>query len=95
MKKLMLLPLALIGLSGCVAYSDPYGYGYNQPAASVYVQPGYIYGAPPVYRHGGPGFRGDRRDNDRDGVPDRFDRDRDGDGVPNRNDRRPGNPRQY
>lgn len=32
------------------------------------------------------------RDEDRDGIPNRFDRDRDGDGVPNRFDRRPDNP---
>ncbi|MHB1205277.1 MAG: hypothetical protein ACYCZX_06900 [Rhodospirillaceae bacterium] len=32
------------------------------------------------------------RDEDRDGVPNRYDRDRDGDGVPNRYDRRPDNP---
>ena len=31
-------------------------------------------------------------DEDRDGVPNRYDRDRDGDGVPNRYDRRPDNP---
>ena len=39
--------------------------------------------------------RGDRRaDNDRDGVPNRYDRDRDNDGVPNRHDDRPDNPRR-
>ena len=32
------------------------------------------------------------RDQDRDGVPNRYDRDRDNDGVPNRYDRRPDNP---
>jgi len=32
------------------------------------------------------------RDNDRDGIPNRYDRDRDNDGVPNRFDRRPNNP---
>ncbi|HEX8601763.1 MAG TPA: thrombospondin type 3 repeat-containing protein [Pseudoduganella sp.] len=44
--------------------------------------------------HGGHGYRGDgpRRDQDRDGVPNRYDRDRDGDGVPNRYDHRPENP---
>ena len=31
-------------------------------------------------------------DQDRDGIPNRYDRDRDGDGVPNRYDRRPDNP---
>jgi hypothetical protein len=33
-----------------------------------------------------------RHDEDRDGVPNRYDRDRDGDGVPNRYDSRPDNP---
>jgi hypothetical protein len=33
-----------------------------------------------------------RRDNDRDGIPNRYDRDRDNDGTPNRYDRRPNNP---
>lgn len=37
-------------------------------------------------------YKSFRRDQDRDGVPNRFDRDRDGDGVPNRFDRRPNNP---
>ena len=36
-----------------------------------------------------------RRDEDRDGVPDRYDRDRDGDGVPNDRDAQPDNPRRY
>ena len=33
-----------------------------------------------------------RGDEDRDGIPNRFDRDKDGDGVPNRFDDRPNNP---
>jgi hypothetical protein len=33
-----------------------------------------------------------RHDEDRDGVPNRYDHDRDGDGVPNRYDRSPDNP---
>jgi len=37
-------------------------------------------------------YRGMRHDQDRDGIPDRFDRDRDGDGVSNRRDDRPNNP---
>jgi hypothetical protein len=70
-------------------YPQPYVYTqpryvYTQPAY-VYTQPGYYY-APPRHYHGG------RRDRDRDGVPNRFDRDRDNDGVPNRYDRRPNNP---
>jgi len=35
--------------------------------------------------------RSGRRDEDHDGIPNRYDRDRDGDGVPNRYDRRPDN----
>jgi len=103
MKLLLLIPLALAGLTGCVAV--PYEYadaGYNggytgaYSGGTYYSQPAYIYNAPPVHRHGSPprhrgGGRGDR---DRDGIPDRADRDRDGDGVPNRRDRRPGNSRR-
>ena len=105
MRSLLLIPLALAGLTGCVAV--PYGYadaGYNQgyagpyPAGGAYYgQPTYIYNAPPAYRHGSPprhrggGGHGDR---DRDGIPDRADRDRDGDGVTNRRDRRTGDPRR-
>ena len=40
-------------------------------------------------------YRSDRHrgwDQDRDGIPNRFDRDRDNDGVPNRYDDRPNNP---
>lgn len=96
MKTLLLLPLALAGLSGCVAYSVPYG--YERPV-TVYTEPAYIYSAPysapPTvyyqYQHRSPAYR--TRDRDGDGIPDRFDRDRDGDGVPNHMDRRPYNPR--
>jgi hypothetical protein len=38
------------------------------------------------------GYRNGFRDQDWDGVPNRYDRDRDGDGVPNRYDARPANP---
>jgi hypothetical protein len=38
--------------------------------------------------------RGWRGDQDRDGVPNAYDRDRDGDGVSNRRDDSPGNPRR-
>jgi hypothetical protein len=98
MKTLILLPLALIGLSGCVAYPEANGQGPRPPPPpAVYNQPppGYIYGTPPPFpsRYGDPNFRGSR-DNDRDGIPNQFDRDRDGDGVPNQQDRRPNNPRQ-
>jgi hypothetical protein len=79
---------------------------YARPAP-VYVQPQPVYVQPrPVYaeRHHHREWRErqwhermayGRRDQDRDGIPNRFDRDRDGDGVPNRWDRRPHNPYRY
>ena len=89
-KSLLLCLGAVAGLSGCVAYADPYygGYGYGQPAVSGYISSGPVYGPAP----GGGRGRGHR---DRDGVPNRYDRDRDGDGVPNRVDNAPNNPRRY
>jgi len=73
---------------------------YYYPA---YSQPGYVatgpqyYQAPQQYhnqyRH--QYHRPYRADQDRDGIPNRWDRDRDGDGVPNRWDRRPANPYRY
>jgi hypothetical protein len=65
----------------------------------VRERPGYVYHGPRWTERGGRwhmdrGHWG-RRDRDRDGVPNRFDRDRDGDGVPNRFDDRPDNPRRY
>jgi hypothetical protein len=65
-------------------YTQP-SYVYTQPAY-VYTQPGYVYYGQPHYHYG------HRRDRDRDGIPNRWDRDRDNDGVPNRYDRRPNNP---
>lgn len=63
------------------------GYYYEQP---VWVQDGGRW----VYRSGnwhrgshGHGFHGGRRDSDRDGIPNRYDRDRDNDGIRNRHDR--------
>ena len=74
--KLLAVLLAAAGLSGCVAY--PYG------APAYYGGPGYYRGAPyavqpEVSIDGGYRYRADRgysgrRDRDRDGVPDRFDR---------------------
>jgi WXXGXW repeat (2 copies) len=83
------------------------GYYYAQPQ---WVQYGNRWG----YHAGGwhhghrPVHAGGRRDGDRDGIPDRFDRDRDndgrpnhrdfdrdGDGVPNHRDRAPDNRRRY
>jgi hypothetical protein len=89
MKSLALIAAAA-SLTGCVAYGVPYaetGVYYGQ-GAPYGVQP-----AAPVY-YGQPAYGG-RRDRDRDGVPNRYDRDRDGDGVPNRADARPNNPRRY
>lgn len=88
MKMLLVLPMALVGLTGCAVYT-PHGYsgGYVYSEPAVYVQPAY------VRVH--PGYRGSAvRDRDGDGVANRYDRDRDGDGVPNRYDRRPNNPRR-
>jgi hypothetical protein len=91
------------GTSITFSVNSPDYYGYSYPGA-VYAQPGYVYTQPgygyyydqPTYVYTQPtyrsGHRGYRRDQDRDGIPDRFDRDRDGDGVPNRYDRRPSNP---
>lgn len=98
--KLLALLLAAAGLSGCVAYAPygaPSGYYYDQGGS--YGQP-YVVEPQSVYIYGsggyrsGPAYRQGRRDQDRDGIPNRFDRDRDGDGVPNREDRRPTNPRR-
>ena len=86
MNKLILLPLALLGLSGCVAYGVPYGYG----------EVGYTYSQPAPHHggHYGGDYRGGHRDRDRDGVANRYDRDRDGDGIANRDDRRPNDRRR-
>jgi len=78
---------------------------YVQPPP-VYVQPRPVYVQPsPVYVQPQPawGYRQEwrehhrhrRHDQDRDGVPNRWDRDVDGDGVPNRWDQRPRNPYRY
>lgn len=98
--KLLALLFAAAGLTGCVAYSVPYGApsgyydqgGYYGQPYGVEPQSVYIYGSG-GYRSG-PGYHQGRRDQDRDGIPNRFDRDRDGDGVRNREDRRPTNPRR-
>jgi hypothetical protein len=63
----------------------------------VYVQPSPVYighnypGPHWQHHHRGYGYR----DQDHDGIPNRYDRDRDGDGVPNAIDRRPNNPYRY
>jgi len=74
------------------------GYYYAQPQwvrqgdRWGYHAGGWTRGGPPQQVHGHPAGR---RDRDRDGTPDRWDRDRDGDGVPNRHDMRPNNPYRY
>lgn len=110
MKKLFVL-LAVIGLTGCVAYGVPYGsadvyYGSSTyHGGSPYYGPYYGSSMPyvveqrPVYIYGSGGYtyshRHGRRDRDRDGIPDRWDRDRDGDGVRNRDDAYPRDPRRH
>lgn len=65
-----------------------YGPGYREHGYRDhgYRDHGYHDRGPAHHGHGG------RRDQDRDGIPNRHDRDRDGDGVPNRYDHRPENP---
>jgi hypothetical protein len=82
------------------------GVVYAQPAP-VYVQPRPVHvHTRPVYveRHDHQHWRErqsphrrmqGRHDQDRDGIPNRFDRDRDGDGIRNRHDSRPHNPYRY
>lgn len=81
------LLLAALVVGGCATYADPYprrGYEYREyrqypayPAVPAY---------PEERRH-------HYRDQDRDGVPDRYDRDIDGDGIRNKKDARPNDPR--
>ncbi|GAA4329830.1 hypothetical protein GCM10023165_02930 [Variovorax defluvii] len=73
---------------------------YDNRVIVVPAPPPRVYHAPPPPRyHGYDGrhyhHRRGYRDNDRDGIPNRYDRDRDGDGVPNYYDRRPNNPYRY
>jgi hypothetical protein len=85
--------LAILGLSGCVAYGVPYG------SANVYYSDSpYYYGSPyygsSVYIHGSSGgythAPRHRRDRHHEGVSKW--RDRDGDGVSNRRDAYPRDP---
>lgn len=107
--RLLVAALAAAGLSGCVAYADPYyggGPGYSPPYSSApyysgsisYGQAPYVVQPAPIYLYGGRGWdrhwRGGR-DRDHDGIPNRWDRDRDGDGVPNRLDAWPNDPRRH
>lgn len=94
--KTLLLVLVTAGVSGCAVYPAPHG-GYGGPRAQVVVPPVTVYGSG-VYRYGDDGRAQPNRpprtrDQDRDGVPNRYDRDRDGDGVPNQWDARPSDPR--
>ena len=88
-------------------YWQPYGGRHNWVAGHWVVQrPGYVYAQPAWREHDGRwhmdegrwerrhghGYGQGRRDFDRDGVPNRYDRDVDGDGVPNRYDRRAAQP---
>ena len=90
--------------AGYDAYGN-YGTSYGGNPGGPYVveppQPVYIYGSGTYRRdaharpraYGGPGRpRGGMRDQDRDGIPNRYDRDIDGDGAPNRIDSRPYDP---
>lgn len=87
-----------IGVPG--VYVGSPGYVYAQPGY-VYSQPGYVYyGQHDYYPQHNYNHHQPRRhrggwDQDRDGIPNRYDRDRDGDGVANRWDRRPNNPYRH
>lgn len=94
MKKLLLVLVVTAGVSGCAVYPAPHG-GYGPPRAQVVAPPVIVYGSG-VYRYSDDGRAQPRprtRDQDHDGVPNRYDRDRDGDGVPNEWDARPSDPR--
>jgi len=75
------------------AYSDPRWVNYGNRWG--YVPGGWVQARHGGWDNGGHYGRGGRRDLDRDGIPNRYDRDIDGDGVPNRHDRRPLNPYRY
>lgn len=85
-----------IGVPG--VYVGSPGYVHTQPSY-VYSQPGYVYYGQhdyyPQHNYHQPRRHRGGWDQDRDGIPNRYDRDRDGDGVANRWDRRPNNPYRY
>jgi hypothetical protein len=98
--KLLLALLAAAGLSGCAVYGYPHTYtsaDVYYSTGTPYYGSGYYYGHRPtyIYGYGARGYGRGYGDQDRDGIPNRYDRDRDGDGVPNRHDARPYNPRRY
>ena len=72
------------------------GHWEHGPHGSVWVQGHWVLAQPAyVAPHHGPHARwhgGRRHDQDRDGVPNRYDRDIDGDGVPNWRDGAPRHP---
>ena len=84
------VPIGAPAVAGVTIGNAPSYYGPS------YVAPSYYEVAPPVYYRPAPRpISYGRRDADRDGIPNRWDRrynprwDRDGDGVPNRYDRNP------
>lgn len=99
--------LLALGTLGTAAQAQPVGRMIQTQVYVVPAPPppGYYRHSEPQRYYGPPPHRYDHRDdrrhwnqrhgrwdNDRDGVPNRYDRDRDGDGVPNRYDRAPNNP---
>ncbi|VTU34810.1 hypothetical protein H6CHR_04288 [Variovorax sp. PBL-H6] len=93
-----LLSLGAFATAPAHAHDGRYGYDNRVIVVPAPPPPPRAYYAPPPrhyddrrYYHRERGWR----DNDRDGVPNRYDRDRDGDGVPNYYDRRPNNPYRY
>jgi hypothetical protein len=93
MKKLILIPLALAGLSvlgGCAVYPDGYAYNNGYYNNGYYANGGYYYGNGGYYY--GPSAAVTIESRPAYGY---YRRDRDGDGVPNRWDRRPNNPYRW
>jgi hypothetical protein len=104
--KLFIAILGAAGLSGCMAYGGGVYHGGSPYYDGAYYDstPVYIYGSGGYTR----GYRGGRhrdqdgdgisnrydRDRDGDGIANRYDRDRDGDGIPNRRDSHPRDPRR-
>ena len=80
----------LILATGCVESGYPTTYGYQPYAAPAYYGRPTYYSAPPVYvaRPAPPRAAWGWRDDDRDGIPNRYDRGRNNDGVPDRFQRR-------
>lgn len=96
--------LGSAGLAGSAAMAQPLGFSFRIGDVAFAYRDGYYdhrrrwhpwrsarernwYRSRYAYN-----YRSIRRDQDRDGIPNRFDRDRDNDGVPNWRDDRPNNP---